>query len=373
LLGLLSFNTASLSKSYRFPCIVPVQGLEKYVLVSYALPLALAVFLGLGFCLSYWRHRRRGQHFDSSQFYHALWQFVLLCFSSLNVAGMNLVNCKVVGPWKVLESDDSVECSGKRYAVAAVVGVVISVVVSVIMPIYIVWSHAHKHLVTWRHGEPLEAANGSADRLAAAVSRKVLPIDTNNTVEFSGIPSPHNSSPLVTGVLRGRRFVFSRRLSDSVTDAIVSPNATSTAALLSPGADVEVAVVDGENQSGARSPVHRNPVNAATHRPPRRSLPSAPRRSLPSAPRVLSIASLPAIVIPGRRSPAGSPTHGGIPVTSPSGYLTEVVFVDGVPVIGAQPLSPNHSPASSRSTEGVLVHVCVRACERECEGWVVIV
>jgi hypothetical protein len=186
-LGLISINVSSLSKSMTFPCLFPVRGLRKHLVEAYALQFGLVSVLSLWFITTYAVRKLRKQEFDSTQFYHALWQVILLCYSSVVQAGLELLNCKHVGPWKLLVTDDAVECSGPAYVTATLIGVFIAAVIAVFLPLYIFYSHFRLRLTVWHVGkvvplplstQPSVITKSARNSVVSIGSDKVAPVDT---------------------------------------------------------------------------------------------------------------------------------------------------------------------------------------------------
>ena len=152
MLGLTSGSYSMLSGTFTLPCMAPVRGIVKYMLESYALPITLIITLLLCFAALYIRRYKQGLPFYSSQFYHALWQIILLCYTSVNSAGMSLLHCTSVGSVRVLEVDNSIACTGQSYTTFVIIGVALSLLASVVLPAFIIYSHAKHKLVYWHLG-----------------------------------------------------------------------------------------------------------------------------------------------------------------------------------------------------------------------------
>ena len=163
IVGLLSLQWTSFSKNIVLPCLAPATPLQKYLLSAYSLP----VLLGLAWCVcygvAYTRAYSRHMDLDTTQFHHALWQIILLCYTSVNAGGLGLVYCMSVGSARLLVADESVECSGSGYTMATIVGMMVSGIVSIVLPCFIVWCHASRKLVYWHLGTvvPVSGPGGS--------------------------------------------------------------------------------------------------------------------------------------------------------------------------------------------------------------------
>jgi hypothetical protein len=118
--------------------------LASHVLVSYGEPCLLVLTLGaVALCVGI-HHRKKRVPFPRRPFFHVLRHILVLCYSTLIKAGLEVLDCRTIGGRNVLVSNNSVYCEGSSYAVAAAVGVSISCVVSVVIPVVIVWAHVRK-------------------------------------------------------------------------------------------------------------------------------------------------------------------------------------------------------------------------------------
>lgn len=189
LIGLFSFDYTSFTGKYTVPCLAPVLGLGKYLVESYAMPAALCISLLLCFCVDYLRHKRLGKRFDPSQYYQALWQTILLTYTSVNVSGLSLVLCKQVGPWSLMQMNDSVQCSGKGYFFALVVGCLLAGIISIVLPVFIIWSHKRRRLVKWFVGKmvvplavpaPVQSKADGPIRLSSEHSSDSVPVSEHS-------------------------------------------------------------------------------------------------------------------------------------------------------------------------------------------------
>ena len=111
-------------------CVYPAKGLSKYLIESYAIPVGLLLALVVVLAVLSAVQWRRGEQFDGSQFYHTLWQIILLCYSKLVSAGLNLSICKRVAGTSILMFDDSVRCDGQYYWMASSVSIMVAGIVS---------------------------------------------------------------------------------------------------------------------------------------------------------------------------------------------------------------------------------------------------
>ena len=200
-LSIFALNIQIVTSQIAVPCVAPLGPLARQLLIAYGQPGLLVLLWLLLFALLECRCRGRQLQLSKRSFYYAFWQILLLSYSSLNVSGFTLLNCRSVGPHRVLSKDDSVMCSGPGYSTAVVVCVTLSVAVALVLPAFMVYAH-HQFRLRVRSIKSvklLTALEPEPEGAGVAVVNNAVvftgtignePIATSNKVHPDPLPSP---------------------------------------------------------------------------------------------------------------------------------------------------------------------------------------